>query len=53
MSLTAEERKAIIEYRLEKCESTFSDVEKVVEFGMYNTAANRLYYAFYYVAAHC
>ena len=51
MSLTTEERQAIIEYRLEKCERTFSDVEKATEFGMYNTAANRLYYAFYYVAS--
>ena len=50
MSLTTEERKAIIDYRLEKADMTFNDVVKSVEYGMYSTAANRLYYAFYYAA---
>ena len=51
MSLAKGERKAIVDYRLEKCENTFSDVIKATEYGMYNTAANRLYYSFYYVAS--
>ena len=48
--MTSEERKAVVAYRIEKSDATFSDVLKTIEFGMYNTAANRLYYAFFYAA---
>lgn len=51
MSMTHEEREAIVDYRLEKSEKTLSDVIKSFEFEMYNTCANRLYYAFYYAAS--
>ena len=51
MSLTNDERFAIVSYRLEKAEMTLDDATKSAEYGMYNTAANRLYYAFYYAAS--
>ena len=51
MSMTAEERKAIVSYRLERADSTFSDTQKLIELGMCATAANRLYYSFYYAAS--
>lgn len=51
MSMTDEERTAIVTYRLEKSENTFADVLKSLEYEMYNTCANRLYYSFYYAAS--
>lgn len=36
MSMTHEEREAIVDYRLEKSEKTLSDVIKSFEFEMYN-----------------
>ena len=51
MTLNADERQAIVTYRLEKAESTYNDVLKSMEFGMFSTAANRLYYCFYYAAS--
>jgi len=51
VTLNADERQAIVTYRLEKAESTYNDVLKSMEFGMFSTAANRLYYCFYYAAS--
>lgn len=39
MTLNADERQAIVTYRLEKAESTYNDVLKSMEFGMFSTAA--------------
>ena len=49
MSLTEEEKKQVVEYRLEKSKKTLSDAQKVLEMEMWVTGANRLYYAAYYV----
>lgn len=51
MSLSNEERVAIVAYRIEKAEATFVEAERVAELGMYNLAANRMYYALYYAAS--
>ena len=51
MSLTEEEKKQIIDYRLEKSKRTLEDAQKVIELKMWVTAANRLYYAAYYAVS--
>ena len=51
MNMTEEEKKAIITFRFEKALSTLTEAEKSVTFEMYSSAANRLYYAFYYAAS--
>ena len=50
MSLSQEERKAVVDYRLEKAESTFDEAQKVSTLDLWNNAANRLYYSLYYAA---
>lgn len=50
MSLSAEERKAIIEYRMERALSTFDEAKKILGLNLYNLTANRLYYTVYYAA---
>lgn len=51
MSLSAEDRKSIVEYRVERAYSTLEEAEEVALQGWYNLAANRLYYAIYYIAS--
>ena len=51
MSLTEEEKKQIVDYRLEKSKKTLDDAKKVIELKMWVTAANRLYYAAYYAVS--
>lgn len=50
MSLSADERKAIVALKLSKSENAYSDMLKNFEFGMYSTAANRLYYSLFYAS---
>lgn len=47
MSLNAEERKAVVEFRLEKAQRAYDQACGVVEKGYWETIANRLYYAAY------
>lgn len=51
MSLTEEEKKQIVLYRLEKSKHTLDDAQKIIELNMWATAANRLYYAAYYAVS--
>lgn len=51
MSLTEEEKKQIVDYRLEKSKRTLEDALKIIELKMWVTAANRLYYAAYYAVS--
>ena len=51
MSLNDEERYQVVSYRLEKADNTLHDAEKVIEMRMWNTGANRLYYAAYYAVS--
>jgi uncharacterized protein (UPF0332 family) len=51
MSLEAENRKAIVDYRIEKAFIALEDADFLTEAGKYNIAANRLYYALYYAAS--
>ena len=50
MSLTIEERDAVVCYRMEKAESTLDEARKILSLDLYNLTANRLYYAAYYAA---
>ena len=49
MTLSPEERKAIVEYRIERSFSTLRELDYVVEGKFWNLAANRLYYSLYYM----
>jgi uncharacterized protein (UPF0332 family) len=46
--LNAEERKAIVEYRLENAENTLNEIPIHIANDLWNTAVNRLYYACFY-----
>lgn len=50
MTLTPEERNAIIALRMEKAKSTFQEAVGIAELGYWNAVANRLYYACYYIS---
>lgn len=45
MSLSDEERYALVTYRVEKARTTMEQVKTVVPFGYWDMIANRLYYA--------
>ena len=51
MSLTNDERKAIVDYRLEKADLAFNESKKVAAISLWNISANRLYYALYYAVS--
>ena len=48
MGLIDEERRAVVQFRLEKAKKTFAEIENHVQLGYWHTAANRLYYACFY-----
>lgn len=50
MTLKAEERFAIVSYRLDKAKETLKEVNAVSDLGFWSLAANRLYYAAYYAS---
>ena len=50
MTMETEDRNAVVKFRMEKADATYGDVLKSMEMEMFGTAANRLYYAFYYAA---
>ena len=47
MSLNVEERKAVVEFRLEKALRAYEQACAVVGMGFWETIANRLYYSAY------
>ncbi len=47
MSLSAEERKAVVEFRIEKALRAYEQAKGVVALKYWETIANRLYYAAY------
>lgn len=48
MSLSDDERKALISLKLQKSEKSFDDMRICFDMGMFSTAANRLYYSIFY-----
>lgn len=51
MSLTEEERKAIVAFRLEKAKTSLHQAEVNIDMGFVEVSANRLYYATYYAVS--
>jgi uncharacterized protein (UPF0332 family) len=51
MSLSSDDRKALVNYRIEKAWTTFEEAQKVTSISLWNLAANRLYYALYHAAS--
>ncbi|MDR3339342.1 MAG: HEPN domain-containing protein [Candidatus Symbiothrix sp.] len=51
MKLSEEEKTAIVLHRLQKAKDTLVEAKGTIALGYWNTAANRLYYACYYVAS--
>ena len=51
MGLTDENRKFVVQFRVEKAKNTFSEIALLVDNELWHTAANRLYYACYYVVS--
>lgn len=49
MSLSEDDRKAIVEYRIEKADIALSEARQVKEIALWNISANRLYYCLYYI----
>lgn len=49
MTLSPEDRKAIIDYRIERSHATIKEVEFIITGKFWNLAANRLYYALFYI----
>ena len=50
MKLSEEEKKAIVQYRIERAKDTLLDVHISIQYSRWNNAANRLYYACFYAA---
>ena len=48
MTLQADERKSLVEYRKERALSALNEAKDVATFGHWNLAVQRLYYATYY-----
>ena len=51
MSLSDEERYALVEYRIEKAQATLEQAKSVIPLGYWEMTANRLYYAVYYAVS--
>ncbi|MDR2027224.1 MAG: HEPN domain-containing protein [Prevotellaceae bacterium] len=51
MTLSSQERDAIVAYRVEKAKETIKEVDGIVSMGYWNNAANRLYYSVYYIVS--
>lgn len=51
MTLSIEEKKAIIEYRIQRAWNSIREAEDNAKLGYWTLAASRLYYASYYMAS--
>lgn len=49
MTLSSDDREAIVQYRIERAHLTIREVEFVIKGGFWNLASNRLYYALFYI----
>lgn len=48
MSLSAEERRTLVEKELERARETFEEIEVLRQAGKWNGAANRVYYSVFH-----
>jgi len=51
MTLSSDERDALVSYRINKALDTFAEAEGISSLGYWNAVANRLYYACYYATS--
>ncbi|TAK36560.1 MAG: HEPN domain-containing protein [Saprospiraceae bacterium] len=51
MSLTNDERNALVSFRIQKAKDTLKEAEGIATLGYWNAVANRLYYACYYITS--
>lgn len=51
MSLSDDERDAILAFRIQKSKDTLDEAKGIATLGYWNAVANRLYYACYYVTS--
>ncbi|HKL32020.1 MAG TPA: HEPN domain-containing protein [Tangfeifania sp.] len=51
MSLSEDERHAIVAFRIQKSKDTLDEPKGIATLGYWNAVANRLYYACYYVTS--
>ena len=51
MSLTEEERDAVVFHKIQKAKETWKEAEGIAQLGYWNTVINRLYYACYYMTS--
>ena len=51
MSLSDEERSAIVTYRIEKARLALDEIKRVMPMKVWGMIANRMYYALYYAAS--
>ena len=51
MGLTEEERKTLVDYKLEKAKATIAEIPILIENKFWRNAANRLYYACFYAVS--
>jgi uncharacterized protein (UPF0332 family) len=51
MGLTEEERKSLVDYKLEKAKETIAEIPILIENELWRNAANRLYYACFYAVS--
>jgi len=51
MGLTDEERKSVVQFRIEKAKKSFSEIALLTDNALWQTAMNRLYYACYYAVS--
>src|ERR1035437_8085324 len=51
MSLSDEERDAVVFYRIQKAKETWKEAEGIAGLGYWNAVINRLYYACYYITS--
>ena len=49
MSLTDQEREAVVSFRIQKAKDTFAEAEGIAQLGYWNAVINRLYYSCYYI----
>lgn len=49
--MTAEDRKEIVRYRIEKAQKLLEEVDILLANGLYNSAVNRMYYSCFHVVS--
>lgn len=51
MSLTNEEREAIVSFRIQKAKDAFAEAEGIATLNYWNAVTNRLYYSCFYITS--